>query len=181
VSIRWAPKLRSDRLVRLYESDAAGMLDADLVDDVGWRLWERLADVQRVMRRLVRCPTCRTDLVVQADTTCPACGWQVTEAEWEASTRKRDLFGTCPDYERYVEAFPRATTPKARMLLIDEVVHALHVSTRGEASNFAARNFIEGSRPKIVALLEELANGPGSTVAAGARARWAAARDRYKG
>jgi hypothetical protein len=41
--IRWAPKLRTDRLVRLYESDAKGMLDAELVDEVGWRLWERLA------------------------------------------------------------------------------------------------------------------------------------------
>jgi hypothetical protein len=35
------------------------------------------------------------------------------------------------------------------MVLIDETVHALHVTTpKGEPGNFAARNFLEGSRPK---------------------------------
>jgi hypothetical protein len=45
--------------------------------------------------------------------------------------------------------------------------------------NVAARNFLEGSRPKIVALLEELADGPGSHVARGARKRWDAVRDSF--
>jgi hypothetical protein len=67
------------------------------------------------------------------------------------------------------------------MLLIDAVVHALHVASRDDLpGNFAARNFLEGSRPKIVALLDELACGPGSNVAERARARWQAARDHYR-
>ena len=37
--------LPSGKLIRLYEANAAGLLDDDLVDDVGWRLWERLSDV----------------------------------------------------------------------------------------------------------------------------------------
>jgi hypothetical protein len=171
--------LRTDRLVRLYESDAAGMLDVDLVDDVGWRLWERLRDVLRVNRGDVRCPTCGTDLHVEAVTVCP-CGWTVTAEEYHASKRKRDLHGTCPAYADYVERFPKAVTPAARMMLIDGVVHELHLTLQGDPSNFAARNFIEGDRPKIVALIEELATGPGSNVAEGARARWQAARDAYR-
>jgi hypothetical protein len=143
--------LRTDRLIRLYESDAAGMLDADLVDDVGWRLWERLSDVLRVNRGDVRCPACGTD-----------------------------LHGNCPAYAEFVDRFPTARTPKQRMMMIDAVVHELHLTAQGDPSNFAARNFIEGTRPKIVALLEELANGPGSTVAAGARERWEEARRRYR-
>ena len=171
--------LRTDRLIRLYESDAAGMLDAELVDDVGWRLWERLSDVLRVNRGDVRCPVCRTDLHVEDVTTC-TCGWTVTAAEYHASKRKRDLHGNCPAYVEYVERFPKATTPKQRMMMIDAVVHELHLTLQGEPSNFAARNFIEGTRPTIVALLEELANGPGSTVAEGARARFEAARQQYR-
>jgi hypothetical protein len=67
------------------------------------------------------------------------------------------------------------------MLLIDAVVHALHVSSRDDLpGNFAARNFIEGSRPKVIALLDELAYGSGSHVAEGARARWAMAREAYR-
>jgi hypothetical protein len=171
--------LRTDRVVRLYESDAAGMPDAELVDDVGWRLWERLADVLRVNRGDVRCPVCGTDVHVVAVTSC-RCGWTVTAEEYHQSKRKRDLHGMCPAYAEFVERWPSATSPKQRMMMIDAVVHELHVSTKDEPSNFAARNFIEGDRSKIVALLEELANGPGSTVAEGARARWNEARDRYR-
>ena len=181
--------LRTDRLIRLYESDAAGMLDEELVDDVGWRLWERLADVQRVNRGDVRCPACGTDFHVldfgdrpsdDRVVGCPRCEWRVRLAEYFASKRKRDLHGCCPAYADYVERFPKAATPRARMMLIDAVIHALHETAKGEPSNFAARNFITGGRSKIVALLEELANGPGSTVAEGARARWNEARDRYR-
>jgi hypothetical protein len=172
--------LRTDRLVRLYDSDAAGMLDAELVDDVGWRLWERLADVARVGRGDVRCPSCGTELHVEAVTTC-TCGWTVTAEQYFESKRKRDLHGNCPAYADYVERFPKAQTPKERMMLIDGVVHALHETAKGEPSNFAARNFIEGSRPKIVELLERLATGPGSTTAAAARERWQAAVATYRG
>lgn len=178
--IRWAPMLRTDRLVRLYESDAVGMLDADLVDDVGWRLWERLRDVLRVNRGDVRCPVCGADVHVEAVTAC-SCGWTVTYEQYHASKRKRDLHGSCPAYVEYVERFPKVRTPKERMLLIDAVVHELHLTAAGDPSNFAARNFIEGSRPTILALLERLATGPGSTTATAARARWQAAVSRYRG
>ncbi len=149
--IRWAPMLRVDRLIRLYESDAAGMLDADLVEDVGWRLWERLSDVLRVNRGDVRCPSCGADFhVLDAGTslddhaTCPGCGWTVTVADYHASKRKRDLHGNCPAYTAYVERFPKATTPKQRMMLIDGVLHELHLTATGDPSNFAAPQLHRG-------------------------------------
>lgn len=184
--IRWAPKLRTDRLVRLYESNAGGTLDAELVDEVGWRLWERLSDVILVTRGRVRCE-CGTEFQVQIpgepnDTPrrCPKCGWTTTTLDWHASWEHRGLNGNCPYFERFVTDFPRATSVRERMILIDGAVHALHMTAKGEVSNFAARNFIEGSRPRIVALLEELALGNGSAVAEGARQRWEEARRRYR-
>jgi hypothetical protein len=82
------------------------------------------------------------------------------------------------EFARFVDAWPSARTIRDRMLLIDSVVHALHVASRSDLpGNFAARNFLEGSRPKIVALLDELADGPGSHVARAARDRWHAARE----
>lgn len=184
--IRWAPKLRTDRLVQLYAGNAAGLLDPELVDEVGWRLWERLADVLRVTEGRVRC-TCGTELQVRVhgeseDTQrrCPSCGWSITAREWHASWEHQGLNGNCPYFERYVAEFPKATTPRDRMVLIDGAVHALHLTVKGEVSNFAARNFIEGSRPRIVALLEELALGDGSAIAEGARRRWEEARRTYR-
>ena len=186
--IRWAPKLRADRLIRLYESDARGLLDAELVDDVGWRLWERLSDVIRVSHGRVRCPGCTTEFQAMrpgdppdVTSSCPECGWEVTADDYHRSWEHQDLNGHCDEFARFVAVYPTAPTPRARMLLIDGVVHTLHVASRSDLpGNFAARNFLEGSRPKIVALLEELASGPGSTIAARARTRWEAARATYR-
>lgn len=52
------------------------------------------------------------------------------------------------------------------MVLIYAVIHALQVTSKGEVPNFAARDFIGVSRPKAVALLDELAEGAESTIAA---------------
>ncbi len=180
--------LPAGKLIRLYEADAAGLVDDELLDDVGWRLWERLADVVRVTAGRVRCPVCGEEFQVRSPgrsaderVRCPGCDWSVTPREWHRSWEHRGLNGPCPDFKRFVDAWPAAGSARKRMLLIDGVVHALHVSAReGSHGNFAARNFLEGSRPKIVALLEELASGPGSHVAEGARQRWNAARDAYR-
>jgi hypothetical protein len=187
--IRWAPRLRTDHLIALYESNASGVIDPDLVDEVGWRLWERLCDVIRVTNGKVRCPVCQTEFQVRVpreepDTikTCPGCGWRVTPREWHKSWEHQGLNGNCEEFEHFVRSYPAAATASQRMVLIDAAVHALHVSVRDDLpGNFAARNFLEGSRPKIVALLGELADGPGSAIAEGARQRWEAARKRYRG
>ena len=187
--IRWAPFLPTQKLVRLYEANAAGMLDDELLDDVGWRLWERLSDVLRVSSGRVRCPRCETELQVRAPgrdpdelVSCPGGDWATTPRRWHASWEHRGLNGHCPEFRAYVEQWPAARSARDRMLLIDAVVHALHVASRDDLpGNFAARNFLEGSRPKIVALLDELALGSGSHVAEGARQRWQSARAVYRG
>lgn len=186
--IRWAPMLPTAKLIRLYEANAAGLLDDELLDDVGWRLWDRLSDVVRVTRGRVHCPDCRAEFQVRErnrepdqPVPCPTCGWSITSRAWHRSWEHRDLNGPCPEFEPFVDAWPNARTIRDRMLLIDGVVHALHVASRDDLpGNFAARNFLEGSRPKVVALLEELAHGPGSHVVEGARQRWSAARDVYR-
>jgi hypothetical protein len=186
--IRWAPMLPAAKLIRLYEANAAGLLDDELLDDVGWRLWERLGDVVRVTGGRVRCPGCGREVQVRLPgrspdevVPCPGCDWTVTPWAWHKSWEHRDLNGACPEFRVYVDRWPAARSARDRMLLIDSVVHALHVASRSDApGNFAARNFLEGSRPKVVALLDELAYGPGSHVADGARARWQAARRHYR-
>lgn len=94
--LRWAPKLRTDRLIRLYEANAAGLLDPQLVDDVGWRLWGRLADVVLVSKGRVRCPDCRKEFQVRIagqsndiPVDCPGCGWSISAKEWTAAGSTR--------------------------------------------------------------------------------------------
>lgn len=186
--IRWAPKLQPHKLVRLYQSDAAGRLDEELLDDIGWTIYARLADVLRIHASHVRCPSCGAEFTVrwlgeleETASTCPSCGWETTAGEYHRSFEHRDLVGYTPEFEQFVDAYPAARTPHARMLLIDRVVHAIHqVMVKGGYGNFAARNILEGNRPKIAAVLESLAYGPASTVDVEARARWEETDDRYR-
>ena len=52
----WAPRARPELIRRLYESDAAGLLDGELVDEVGYALLLRCKTIQCVTER--RCPEC---------------------------------------------------------------------------------------------------------------------------
>jgi hypothetical protein len=185
--IRWAPMPPAHKLVALYEANAQGLDDGELLDDVGWRLWERLVDVLRVTSGRVRCPARSTEFQVRTPNRepdeavpCPGDDWQITPRQWHAGWRHRGLNGRCEEFERYAATWAKARTARDRMLLIDVVVHALHVASHHDIpGNFAARNFLEGSRPKIVALLHALDHGPGSNIATDARARWQTARDHY--
>ncbi len=182
--IRWAPKLRPDKLIRLYEDNAAGMLDEELLDDVAWTLYFRVRDVVRVSSSRVVCPHCTTEFEVrwrgedpQTTSTCPTCDWTTTAGTYHRSWEHQDLNGHSDEFAYYLDHFPQARSPQQRMLLIDRLVHALHVAAvEGSVANFAARNFLEGNRPKIAALLDQLAYGSASTVDPAARARWQAPR-----
>jgi len=43
--IRWAPKVRQEKLWRLYQSEAGGFLDEELLDKVGYALLERCENI----------------------------------------------------------------------------------------------------------------------------------------
>ena len=60
--ICWSPRLRKDKLRRLYEQDAVGICDGDLLEEVGWCLYMRCRDILAIQsaqyEHQVRCPRC---------------------------------------------------------------------------------------------------------------------------
>jgi hypothetical protein len=148
-------------IVRLYESDAKGLRDEDLVDDVGWRLAARCHDVVLVSDGKVVCPVCGSTFAVpwigepdERASACPGCGWSVTAGEYHETFRHADLYGVGAReaFADYAARFPRLTTYTEKMLTIDRLVHAVHKS-----GNFAARNLFEGRARDVVATLDALA------------------------
>jgi hypothetical protein len=94
----------------------------------------------------------------------PGCGWETTAEEWHASWRHQDLLGAAaiPAIETYLAGYPRATTARERMLCIDQLIHAFHISLRdGTAGRSFANNLIEGSHKQVVELLDRLFALPG--------------------
>jgi hypothetical protein len=162
---KYAPKLPVGLIAHLYRSDALGLRDAELIEDVGWRLHARCRDVLMVSDSRVRCPECRTELEVpwrgQAEpteraATCAGCGWSISADAYHASWRHQDLLGgnARAAFGAFVEQFPAAGTYQERMLLIDRLVHAVHTT-----GGLAARNLFEGRPRKVVEALDALAAG----------------------
>ncbi len=168
--ITWSPKIRQAKIWRLYQNDAAGAVDEILVEDVGLGLLQRCQSIWLVTHREVECPRCgATFTLCEPDSwkpllgvqTCPTpgCGWGTTADEWHQSWRHRELLGTAAmePVETYLQDYPRARTTEERMVCIDQLIHAFHISLRtGRFNRSFANNLIEGSHDQVVELLDKL-------------------------
>jgi hypothetical protein len=59
--IRWSRRVLPAKIRRLYESDAQGMLDVELLDDVGYAIYVRCRDILEVSEARqgrVKCKRC---------------------------------------------------------------------------------------------------------------------------
>jgi hypothetical protein len=196
VAITWAPRVARDKVRRLYESDARGLLDEELLEDVGISFFmrcEAILKVKAAREGLVECPRCArggtTTRIPRRPYTgdfraepirCPVCSWRTTWGEYSTSFRKAQLHsgGAVPAFEAYLRDYPRAGNPRDRMLAVDRLIHEFHYSLRqfpGHPTRPAAVNIIEGKMSGVVAFLDELTYGPGfPKVLEERRAEWRA-------
>jgi hypothetical protein len=159
------------KIRRLYEGEAAGLLDADLLDDVGLSLLERCRDILTATaahRGRVRCPSWGSTVHRQTGrwrdeiVRCGGCGWSLAWRAYHNTYRNKGLVGgaAMPAIEEFAASYPTVRTPRDRFVAIDRLIHYFH----GEAADMpvrpAARNFIGGSPSEILELLDSLAEGP---------------------
>jgi hypothetical protein len=167
--IHWAPKVRPEKLWALYQSDARGLLDEDLLEKVGFALLARCENIL---------------LIDKGRVICPCCGWQVTGAAYDQSIRHRELHNgkAGPAFEAFAAAYPRAATPQARMLAIDQLIHAFHWDLELQLPNRpAGNNLIEGSLEQVIDLLDRLTFGDDPQAQAAWRATLAVMQKRRAG
>jgi hypothetical protein len=189
--IRWSPRVPKSRIRRLYESEAKGLLDEELLDDIGMSLLLRCLDilsVEEARHGRVRCPRCdrrgeqvcieRKSRTEDELLRCPRCSWQITWLEYRRTFQRRQLNigGAGRFIKAFAEQYPRARRPVDKMLAIDRLIHEFHYSLRGDAgrpTRALCVNFIEGKLTDVVAFLDSLSSG-GAVVAglAETRADW---------
>ncbi len=169
--IRWAPKIVRARIWQLYQNDARGIVDEVLLEDVGFSLWLRCQAILMVSHHEVECPRCRQVFslgdwsATEPDpVTCPApnCDWQTSRQDYHLSWRHRDLIGSnaLPAFQAYVDDYPRARSPQARMVCIDQLIHAFHWDLKQNLPNRSVgNNLIEGSHESVLGLLDKLHDG----------------------
>lgn len=165
--IRWAPRVRQAAIWQLYRNDAQGILDQELIDEVGTALYARCQSILLVSSAKVRCPRCGQVFHVGSGhgdeevIACPAegCAWQTTYRQYHDSWRRRRLisWGIQPVLRSFMERYERARRTRDKMILIDQLLHEFHRNmTTGELRGPAACNLIEGKGPQVVAFLDRL-------------------------
>jgi hypothetical protein len=189
--IRWAPKVSRERIWRLYQTDARGIVDEELIDDVGLALYLRCRSILMVTGcKQVPCPRCGQIIDCPGERwsrqyriVCPACSWQATYGQYRDSWRHRDLYGgnAMEAFRAFVKQYEHAATPRERMLLIDRLIHAFHWSIRrNQPFRPAAQNLIEGSLDEVIGLLDRLTYGDGSTSGTvETKASWRETQERF--
>lgn len=187
-NFHWAERVSRKDIRRLYESDAKGMLDEELLEQVHYAMHARVCDMMEVREAQtlgrVRCRQCG-ELVAEPYRMgspnrnnilkCEKCGWSVTCGEFYASyTGKSMLPGSMiAVFESYLERFPKAKTPSEKLLLIDWLIHQFHVM-QGVARMPVGQNVIQGNTDQVRELIESLASGPGSTQGLASLETWRA-------
>jgi hypothetical protein len=169
---RWQPRVPQHQIRRLYENDARGILDEDLVQEVAISLYLRCQSIlvaTEAHEGRAACPRCGGkiphDWNKNALITCAGCGWQTTWGAYFKTYQDKQLVGggAMFAFKAYVEEYPKTDSARLRWLLVDRLIHVFHNELRGQPSRPAACNVIGGKLHDVEALLNELAYGEGST------------------
>ena len=174
--IHWEPRVPQHTIRRLYENDAAGIIDEALIDDVAYSLYARCESIITVTRAEhgeVVCPRCGAVIVrrdgSKAEPLRCACGWATTWGEYLVTYQKKQLSGggAIGAFREYVARLPGAATARDKMLLIDWLIHEVHRAApdghEWDRWRPAACNLIEGRMNELVAFLDDLAGRPART------------------
>ena len=165
----WAPRVKQHKIRRLYETDAQGIYDLDLIHEVGYGLLARCESfitANRAREGELPCPECG-QIVQRKELLCCPCGWTLPWADYFKTIQHKQLSGAEPvleQFREFVSAFPAARTPREKMLLIDRLIHGFHYYYKtSDPTRPVAVNLIEGRLSDVVAFLDRLTYGAKGT------------------
>ena len=202
--LRWSPRVPKWKIRRLYESHAQGLLDEDLLEDVGWTLLLRCQDIltiDQAKRGRISCPRCAKHgsptviarrPVTSGDPrdeviTCPECRWQIAWGDYALSYKRKQLNagGATRSFAGYVKAYLSARTAQNKMLAIDRLIHEFHYSARlrpDQPTRPVGVNLIQGKLASVIEFLDELSGYPATRrpETADVRQRWQQNLSRFR-
>ncbi len=169
--IHWAGKVRRDHIRRMYEQDARGIRDEELIEEVGCGLYARcvsILEVTAAVKGEVKCHGCgaiiRHGSYKEETVRCDACGWGVPWRTYQKSYQGKQLHGGAAIgiFAGFVKQFPVARDARERLLLIDRLIHEFHYNVSRtdpipHPNRPTAANLIEGDKMRdVIAFLDEL-------------------------
>jgi len=155
---------------RLFESDARGMPDDILLEEVGTALCARAESYIAVNRAhmdgLAICPDCGCEAPINRNTeiyACTACEWEIPRKEYHLTYKGKQLVGpsVVPFAEMFLKEWESARDAAQKLRAIDRLIHSFHWELLEQTTRPAAINFIDGRLEQIVKFIIELAYGSG--------------------
>jgi hypothetical protein len=180
---RWAEKVSRARVRRLYETDAAGIVDDELIDEVGYALLARCESILTVTEAhhgRVSCPHCDA-LILREDSPagsavlhCAHCGWTMPWADYHRTYKGRQLYGggAVGIFREFVARFPTLADPRAKMLAVDRLLHEFHTGLKEPGRPVAANLLDARGLQEVIDFLDALNYGSGTGERAERAARW---------
>jgi predicted RNA-binding Zn-ribbon protein involved in translation (DUF1610 family) len=167
---RWSPKISRQLLKKLYDSDAKGLADDELVDEVGYTLYARCLQGrdEGLLKNSgkLKCHNCGEILAAksrEALMEC-SCGQQYIFRDYMRSFREENMPSGAATaiFNAFIENWQHAKGYAEKMRLIDGLIHEFHINLNsGVKGRFVGINLIEGSKKQIGDLTLELAYGNG--------------------
>ncbi len=170
--ITWARRVSQDKIRRLYTLDAKGIVDEELINEVGYAMYARCESIRTVTEAHAGRAACRScDAIMlhrwfrDEPLTCESCGWTTTWGDYLKSYQRKQLYGGTgyANFLEFIERWPKARTSRDKLLAVDWLIHACHARFKGSMGRPAATNLIEGTATQLVRFLDELAYGERST------------------
>lgn len=186
IKIKWSPRLKKEKLSRLYKLNAMQIIDHDLLQDVAITLYLRCKDIIAVYDAhynfKVRCPGCyikgienyldfprglkkrtRDSYIFN----CADCGNSFSWNDFRSSHSRRqmNIGGAGDAFRRFISQFELNLNDNALMLEVDRLIHEFHYSLRADGitrspGRIAAANLIDSdSITETVEFLDALSNG----------------------
>lgn len=171
--VRWAPRVNPQKIRRLYETDARGIVDEELIEDVGFALYSRCQSIliaTEAHAGRVQCPRCGSMIAHQwgrdAFLECDQCSWRVRWRDYHKTYQDKHLHGggALFAFQEYIEAFTKARSHRDRMLAIDRLIHVFHCELVQDPVRSAGVNLIYGKNTReVTEFLDTLTYGEAST------------------
>ena len=165
---KWCRKVSRNDLLRLYNGEARGLLDEELLEEVGTTFYTRCTqskDAQLLLSEgKMRCHHCGRVLQATgyATVTHCECGYCYTYREYRRSFNANNMPANRaqPIFDAFMERWPACLDATAKMLLIDWLIHEFHVTLMsGEQGRSVCANLIEGTKKQISDMILQLAYG----------------------
>lgn len=159
----WAGRVPQHLIERLYEKDAQGIIDEELINEVGYALLARVESILVVTHGLGDrpiCPRCRNRMDREGDVIrCAPCNWSTSFTAFRKSHNKKRLVagGMLPFFEAFLDDFTKARDPRMKMRFIDILIHRLHGEYEQAGRRSGAINVIGGKPQHVLELLDRLA------------------------